>query len=215
MRFPRADDVELITAIRRYVTAGDGEIKRYLGLLGGNFVRMGEADRTMFLHDLVDAAHEITEKELRVLLESEWRSRLTAAWLIGVDRREHFRDQLAELLIASELIYSGEGYCLALARFGTDQDAAALLAYLDHYLARPDCVYNQDWALGALLHIDQVRGTDHASAYLAPDGPWEQWKTASKSSNARPAPIGALCSVLDPPTAPPAKPSPTTSHSDD
>jgi Family of unknown function (DUF6000) len=197
MRFPRADDVELITTIHRYVTAGEGDVKRYIQLLGGNFMRMGEPERAVFLHDLLNAAHEITDKELGVLLESEWRSRLTAAWLIGVDRREHFRDQLAELLLASELVFSGEGYCVALARFGTGKDAGILAAYLDRYLARPECVYNQDWALGALLHIDRTHGTDHAEMYLAPGGPWEQWTRAVKATIPRPANVGILYSTIE------------------
>ncbi|HEV3172483.1 MAG TPA: DUF6000 family protein [Actinocrinis sp.] len=184
MRFPRADDVELTTAIRRYVVAGDGKIKRYLHLLGGNFTRtMSEGERAAFLQALHTPAREISDKELEALLESEWRSRLTASWLIAIGRRERFRGWLAELLLASELVYAGEGYCLALARFGTDQDAAVLAAYLDRYPAA-QYAYNQDWALGALLHIDQVRGSSHAAEYSASD-----WPQA--------APVGTFCALLD------------------
>lgn len=184
MRFPRADDVELTTAIRRYVAAGDGEIKRYLHLLGGSFTRsMAEGEQAAFLQALHAAAHEISDKELDVLLESEWRSRLTASWLIAIDRCERFRGRLAELLLASELVYAGQGYCLALARFGTDQDAAILAAYLDRYPAAR-YAYNQNWALGALLHIDQVRGSSHATAYPASNWP-------------QPAPVGTFCALLD------------------
>lgn len=199
MRFPRADDVELTTARRRYVTSGDGEIKRYLHLLSGDFTGglMNEPERTAFLNALHHDARSIDDADLEVLLQSEWRSRLTAAWLIAVDRREPFRERLADLLLASELVYSGQGYCLALARLGTEQDVAALTAYLDRYLARPDCVYDQDWALGALLYIDQLHGTSHATTYLAPDGVWERWKTASKITNARPAKIDRICAILD------------------
>lgn len=184
MRFPRADDVELTAAIRRYVVVGNGEIKRYLYLLGGNFTRtMSAGERAAFLQALHAAAREISDKELEILLESEWRSRLTASWLIAIDRRERFRDRLAELLLASELVYAGEGYCLALARFGTDQDAAVLMAYLDRYPAAR-YAYNQDWALGALLHVDQVRGSSHAAEYPASNWP-------------QPALVGAFCALLD------------------
>lgn len=184
MRFPQADDVELLTAIRRYVAVGDGKIKRYLHLLGGNFTRtMPEPERTAFLHALYKAACEISDKDLEVLLESEWRSRLTAAWLIATDKRDQFRGRLTELLLASELVYAGEGYCLALARFGTDRDAASIAAYLDRY-PTSEYAYNQDWALGALLHIDQKRGTSHAARYLGSGSP-------------HPAPVGALCTLLE------------------
>ncbi|WP_308288914.1 DUF6000 family protein [Streptomyces humicola] len=33
----------------------------------------------------------------------------------------------------------------------------------------------QPWALGALLHIDELRGTNHAGRFLQPDGLWQQW----------------------------------------
>jgi Family of unknown function (DUF6000) len=102
VRYPRADDVELPNAIRRrYVAVGEGEIKRYLHLLGGNFARrMSAPERAAFLHALHEAAREINDEDLEVLLESEWGARLTAAWLIATDRREHFRHRLAELLLA-------------------------------------------------------------------------------------------------------------------
>lgn len=50
------------------------------------------------------------------------------------------------MLLASELVYAGQGYCFALARLGAEQDAEILTAYLDHYLPRDDCQY--DPALG-------------------------------------------------------------------
>jgi hypothetical protein len=43
--------------------------------------------------------------ELTTLPDGEWRSRLTAAWLIGLDRREQFRGRICELLLASQDTY--------------------------------------------------------------------------------------------------------------
>ncbi|MYT68856.1 hypothetical protein GTY60_04065 [Streptomyces sp. SID8367] len=112
---------------------------------------------------------------MRALLGYEWRSRLTAAWLIGVDRRERFRTRIGDLLLASEVCYSGGAYCFALARFGTVADAEILTAYLDHYLARTDLYYDQTAALGALLRLDDRLGTAHARRFTRPDGLWDQW----------------------------------------
>jgi len=67
-----------------------------------------------------------SDRELATLLDSEWRSRLTASWLIGLDRREQFRAKIGEQLLSSELTYAGQGYCLALARFATTADAELL-----------------------------------------------------------------------------------------
>ncbi|MUT92176.1 hypothetical protein GOL98_22120 [Streptomyces sp. Z38] len=115
---------------------------------------------------------------MEALLGYEWRSRLTAAWLIGVDRRERFRERIGDLLLASEVCFSGSAYCFALARFGTHADAEILTAYLDHYLPRTDLRYDQPAALGALLRLDTQLGTHHADRFTQPDGPWDQWVNA-------------------------------------
>lgn len=157
----------------------DGDYKRYERLLYGNFATLNEPQRATFLRLLVDAAHQITDHELGVLLESEWRSRITAAWLIGVSRRSQFRERLGPLLLESGLVFAGQGYCFALARLGATEDAEILTAYLDHYLRQPDLRYDQDWALGALEHIDADLATNYAAQFLRPEGLWQQWATSN------------------------------------
>ena len=103
-------------------------------LLNGNFLALGQAKRRRFLRKLGRSARQVSDRELAILLESGWRERLTASWLIGLDRREQFRDRIGELLLASEMGYAGQGYCLALARFATPDDASLLASYLDTYL---------------------------------------------------------------------------------
>lgn len=78
------------------------------------------------------------------------------------------------MLLDSELVYAGQGYCFALARFGEPEDAEILAAYLDRYLPRKDCVYNQDRAIGALLHLDAKLGTAHAQRFLGSEGLWRR-----------------------------------------
>ncbi|GAA2495774.1 hypothetical protein GCM10010406_35030 [Streptomyces thermolineatus] len=95
--------------------------------------------------------------------------------MIGIDHRTGFRPRLADQLLASRACYAGQGYCYALARFGTTADAEILTAYLDHYLRRPECRYDQHWAAAALLHLDALHGTDRAGRFLEPGGLWEQW----------------------------------------
>lgn len=60
-----------------------------------------------------------------------------------MSRRERFRERLGELLSGSELTYAGQGYCFALARLGTAKDAELLVAYLERWLPRVDCRYDQ------------------------------------------------------------------------
>ncbi|HEX6497904.1 MAG TPA: DUF6000 family protein [Micromonosporaceae bacterium] len=166
--------------IRRYVIVTPGQqTPRYLDLLHGNFAALPAADRTRFLDALRRDARQISDEELTSLLGRQalpnWRARLTAAWLIGLDRRTGFRDALGHLLLGSEVCFSGQGYCFALAAFGGQPDADLLIAYLDRYLSRPDLRYDQGWALGALLYLDTALGTHHADRYVAPDGLWWRW----------------------------------------
>ncbi|PWI12037.1 hypothetical protein DIZ27_03640 [Streptomyces sp. NWU339] len=115
---------------------------------------------------------------MEALLGYEWRSRLTASWLIGVDRRDRFRARIGDLLLASEVCYSGSAYCFALARLGTHADAEILTAYLDRYLPRTDLRYDQPAALGALLRLDAHLGTHHADHFIQPEGLWDRWVQA-------------------------------------
>ena len=125
------------------------------------------ADRDRFVADLVADARLADNGDLTEALTGDWRSRLMAAWLIGIDRRERFRAELTRLLLDSELTYAGQGYAFALARFG---DADALASYLDRYLTVRRH-YDQPWVLGALSVVDGQR----ADGYLVPGGPWERW----------------------------------------
>lgn len=148
--------------------------RRYLRL-GGNYLRGTGPERARVTRELGEAAAEITPRELGVLLDSGWRERKTTAWLIAVARRTEFRERLGELLLASGGPYAGSAYCVTLATFGTAADAELLVSYLDHYLRRPDLYYDQPAAIGALLHLDGVLGTDRAAPFVAPDGLWQRW----------------------------------------
>ncbi|MET7368796.1 DUF6000 family protein [Streptomyces sp. NPDC005566] len=199
MRFPRSSDHELLDVIDRYVNPTVNGTARYLHLLHGNFLHDDEDVRAPFLQSLRSAAQAITDDELEILLESEWRSRLTAAWLIGASRREHFRDVLGDMLLDSRLCFSGQGYCFALAHFCTEADALHLAAYLERYLQRPDCQYDQHWAMSALLHIDSRAGTEYATRFLTPGGMWQRWNEAQFKPSVPSRFIDDLCALIDSP----------------
>jgi hypothetical protein len=166
--------------VRRYVIATLGpQTPRHLDLLHGNFTSLPAEERVRFLHALGHDAHQISDAELDFLLRpgdliAGWRQRLTAAWLAGLGRRTQYRQTLGDLLLASELPFAGQGYCIALALFGESADAEILIAYLDRYLPRTDCHYDQHWAISALLHLDETHRTNHATRFIAPDGLWHR-----------------------------------------
>lgn len=175
---PVADDDFEEMVCRYVVAASDSSIRdRYGDLLHGNFVRLPGTERSRFLRGLGRDARQVTDADLELLLDPldgipGWRERITAAWLIGLSRRTRFREVLGRLLLDSDLVYAGQGYCFALARFGQPQDADILTAYLDRYLPQRNCHYDQDWALGGLLHLDADLGTGYAEEYLVHGGLW-------------------------------------------
>ena len=101
------------------------------------------------------------------------------------------------MLLASELTYAGQGYCVALARFATAADAELLAAYLDTYLPQLDKRYDQDWALGALLHLDAQLKTSYATPFLGEDGPWQRWNTTEMTPGELRQMIDQLCAIAD------------------
>ncbi|MCX5011954.1 DUF6000 family protein [Streptomyces sp. NBC_00555] len=151
MPFQHPEEIGYGYVIERYVTRKDSEHARYLQLKSGRVLRPGWPHAERFTRHLIDDAATITDAELEALLGYEWRSRLTAAWLIGVGRRATFRERIGDLLLASEFCFSGGAYCFALARFGTHADAEILDAHL---------------------------GTHRADRFTEPDGLWDQWVNA-------------------------------------
>lgn len=73
--------------------------QRYLKLLPGNV-----------LHRMAEGARRISGAGLEVLFRSEWRARLTVAWLITFDRRQVHRERFGWLLLDSETTFAGQGY---------------------------------------------------------------------------------------------------------
>lgn len=131
-----------------------------------------------------------------MLLESEWRARLTASWMIACSRRVTYWDHLGELLLKSELTFAGQGYIVALASFGDDAAAEHLVRYLAHWLPLADRRYDQAWAMGALAHIDAAQRSDWSGQFTAPGGPWETWAGDGPTLAATRDRIARLVSLL-------------------
>ncbi|WP_147425039.1 DUF6000 family protein [Bailinhaonella thermotolerans] len=164
--------------IDRYVIATPApDSARYLRLLDGALLQSPDREQAEFLRALGRDARQITDADLRRLLlpgsDPNWRERLTAAWLAATDRRVQFREILAGLL-NSDFTYAGQGYALALTRFGQPEDADILGAYLDRHLPQTHSYHDHDWVLGGLLHLDEALGTIQAGRFLVPGGPWSR-----------------------------------------
>jgi hypothetical protein len=123
------NDPEIAETVRRYVV-WDTDQPRYSTLVVVHPLGDDAPDNAVFQNALAEDARHISDDDLGKLLSTEWRSRLTAAWLIGLDRRTQYRQTLSDLLLASEFIFAGQGYCFALTRFGQPEDADILTAYM-------------------------------------------------------------------------------------
>jgi hypothetical protein len=173
MRLPSPEDPELKALADRYVSwSFEGPCRnRYMKIMGVNALRPEEPRRSMLMQSLAYDARKITDQDLGILLTSEWRARLTAAWLIGLDRRIQFREHLGHLLHQGTMMKAGAGYSFALARFGEQADAEILTEALEHNLPK-ETFYERHLVIGALLHLDNQLATDRARHLLAPDAPW-------------------------------------------
>jgi hypothetical protein len=128
----------------------------YLRLPGLNITLLPATEVADFREALLRAARSISDDSIEGLLaEREWRGRLTAAWFVGLTNNSSFVRRIGELLIASEVVYAGTGYCLALGLIGGQEAADYLRSYLDTYLPLNGRVYNQDWAIGALAYLER------------------------------------------------------------
>lgn len=87
--------------VESYVTRTYGGLPRHLVLNGARFLGPRWWHTTRFTRHLIADAAAIDDEELEALLGYEWRSRLTAGWLIGVNRREQFRARIGDLLSGS------------------------------------------------------------------------------------------------------------------
>jgi hypothetical protein len=123
-------------------------------LLHGNFSLMYPEDATL-RRQIWEAARSISDGDLaRLLEEREWRSRLTAAWLIALTGRAVFADAIGERLLASEFVFAGQGYCVALALIGGPASRKYLCNYLTIYLPLAGRDFDQLWAAAALAYLE-------------------------------------------------------------
>jgi hypothetical protein len=139
--------------------------------LGGNFLRLSEGEGDSFRQAIVGAARAISDHQIdQLLTEKEWRGRLCAAWFTALDGRAKFIPSIGALLLASEQAYAGEGYCVALGLGATEECARLLRSYLETYLPLKGRIYNQNWAIGALSHIQGAPPSEYLDPTLWRDG---------------------------------------------
>ncbi len=64
--------------------------------------------------------------------------------------------------------------------FASEKSATYLIDYLEIYLPQTNLYYDQQWAMPALVWIDEQRGTHYSQRFLAPGGLWEQYSAGKE-----------------------------------
>ena len=149
----------------------------YLQFLQGNFVTLlSKEEQTQFVSAVRRAMTQIDDRTIaELLVGARWRERLSGAWFSGLLRRTEFQEQIGSRLIESSCCFSGQGYVFALAACANQRSSELLKAYLDKWLPKLECEYDQDWAMPALAWLDVKRGREDSKPYLKPGGLWEQF----------------------------------------
>lgn len=113
--------------------------------------------------------------------EFGWRGRLTAGVFCAFLKKKDWLDRLGDELIQSRGPYAGQGFALAMFRFGSE-GIPYLCAYLEKWLPRTECYYDQKWVLAALSVSDEINGTSFSSEFIEPGGLWEKFNRGRYSS---------------------------------
>ena len=153
----------------------------YLRILHGNYasrIVVGD-ERQQFNSDVHNALDKITPEITTRLIRGHWRESITGSWFAGLKRYTELCPDIGDLLVESKTCFAGQSHAFAMACFADGDSAAFLKSYLDIYLRRLDCYYDQNWAMPALMWIDHVNSSDYASEYIAPGGLWDHF-TADK-----------------------------------
>lgn len=156
----------------------------YMQILHGNYVgARDEAERERFSAQVREALDEITPGIASRLIADSWRSSITGSWFAGLGSFVECREQIGARLLASQTCFAGQAHAFAMACFADDASAEFLVEYLNIYLRRPECEYDQRWAMPALMWVDEAQGSERAQAFLAPGGLWEAF-TAERPEDA-------------------------------
>ena len=128
----------------------------YMGVPG-----YGKGEQNDFWCAVDRVYSEVSEQLVGELLDrNDWRSRKVGGFFAGLRVYSSILPRIEALLVESKFCYSGIGYCFALVRFSSAESSAALRRYLDVWLPRRDCCYDQMVALGSLVVGNPVSRTE-------------------------------------------------------
>jgi hypothetical protein len=149
----------------------------YLNVLHGNYATdlLTGGERERFNANVDNALSQITAEIALKLIRGGWREAITGSWLAGLKQIPECQSQISKLLLASRTCYAGQSHAFAMACYADEFSAKCLVDYLDTYLRKLECYYDQNWAMPALMWIDSELGTTYSERFLSVDGLWHHF----------------------------------------
>jgi len=133
-------------------------------------------EQTNFKEKVVGILSNSTDTILKELLwDRNWRCSLVGSWLIFLNDKTEFINDIGKFLLQGKA--GVIGYCYTLAKFGTNECSVYLTNYLDkelHFDKFPTEGF-QDVALYALIYIDKNKGTNFSKQFLDTNGLWTKF----------------------------------------
>ena len=116
---------------------------------------------------LIEPAKLIPKETVaRLLGDFNWRTRSIGAMYVALRGLVEFEQQIANLLLKSEVCYAGRTYAHTLASFNTETSISALERYLDYYLQQPKLYFDQSVVMSALIYLDEINGTNRHAEFM-------------------------------------------------
>jgi hypothetical protein len=150
----------------------------YLKILHANYTSARIVDtreQEQFIKTVNQRLAELTPAIANKLIAGHWREAIVGSWFAGLKPLPDCQDAIGQRLLASETCYAGQAHAFAMACYANEKSVAYLQKYLDTYLRKPDCYYDQGWAMPALLWVDVQLGTQHAAPFLEEGGLWNRF----------------------------------------
>jgi hypothetical protein len=120
---------------------------------------------------------------LQNLGDFDWRTRSTGSYFAGIKNAVQFQDIIGIHLLKSEVCYASSEYAITLASFNTERSVNYLNLYLEYYLTKPECYFDQSSVITALKYLDEINNTNHTEKHLKN---WENfviWRNEKQIEN--------------------------------
>lgn len=142
-------DVQLLAAVRRYVMRG----RPYLKFQGWNLRNAPQDTARDFGQRFGNISARADDLDIMLLLQGDWRAKLTASWMAAMSSRLRFGDLIGSVLLSEDGEQAKKGYAFALTSFSRNRDLACLEEFLHRILVDGRRNSAHEWALAGWRYL--------------------------------------------------------------